>query len=428
MRLAVFTNMYPAQTATFFERDLLSLLAAGIEPEIFAIHPPDESLWQYSLGLLDRPGMGRERVHHLRLPGTFRRAGAVLRRRPARCLSDGVRTLAAAARYGVMPLLKTGYVLPKAWAWAAEHDGEFDHVLAYWGNYAGTCAWAFHRLLRRPVPFSIWLHAGVDLYRTPVFLRQKLLYADNIITCCEFNRGFIRDRFGDAGVAIAGKLHVSHHGLDPADFAFRPEGRPQGRLLAVGRLAAHKGYDDLLRAAAILAGRGREITVELVGDGPERQALAALAGRLGIADRVRFRGWVPFPEARLAMSEATVLVHPSDGLGDGLPNVVREAMAVGTPVVASDVAGIPDALGDGCGVLVPPRDPAALAEGLARLLDDEGERLRIAARARLRVEERYDIWRNGARLADLLRQTTRRLPAGPVPAWSPGSVSSGDGG
>lgn len=98
-----------------------------------------------------------------------------------------------------------------------------------------------------------------------------------------------------------------------------------------------------------------------LGDGPEAGALKALAGELGIADRVTFCGYIPFSDVRAAMSRAMVLVHPSDGLGDGLPNVLREAMAVGTPVIASRVAGIPEALDDGrCGALVPPKDVGAL--------------------------------------------------------------------
>jgi hypothetical protein len=82
-------------------------------------------------------------------------------------------------------------------------------------------------------------------------------------------------------------------------------------------------------------------------------------------------------------------------------------MAVGTPVIASDVAGIPDALSDGCGVLVPPRDVDALATAIARVLGDSQQRMAIATLARQRVEERYDLWRNGGRLARLLQSTQR---------------------
>ena len=152
--------------------------------------------------------------------------------------------------------------------------------------------------------------------------------------------------------------------------------------------------------------------VELVGDGPERAALGALARELGVEQRVHFRGWLPFAEVRRAMSQATVLVHPSPGLGDGLPNVLREAMAVGTPVIASRVAGIPEALDDGrCGVLVPPADVGALGEAIAGMLADPDRRLTLAARGRRRTEELFDAWRNGARLADHLR-ATRRTRAG----------------
>src|SRR6184192_596532 len=94
-------------------------------------------------------------------------------------------------------------------------------------------------------------------------------------------------------------------------------------------------------ARRVLRERGVDVIVEFVGDGEERPALQTLASQLGVADRVEFLGWQPFASVREAMNRATILVHPSDGLGDGLPNVVREAMALGAPVVASEVAGIP---------------------------------------------------------------------------------------
>jgi hypothetical protein len=275
------------------------------------------------------------------------------------------------------------------------------------------------------VPFSIWLHAGTDLYFRRVFMREKLLYADNIITCCDFNVKYIAREFGDIAAQLAPKIHVNHHGLDLASFAFNPVNRPANRVLAVGRFAKDKGYDDLVRAVHLVVARGGDIVLELIGQGPEQRNLAALAAQLGLDDRVRFRGWLPFPEVRRAMSEATVLVHPSTGLGDGLPNVIREAMAVGTPVIASDVAGIPDALQDGCGVLVPPRDVAALATAITRLLDDPAQRIEIASRARRRVEERYDLWRNGARLAQVLQSTHRPSGRHSVPVLTGDSTTTG---
>jgi glycosyltransferase involved in cell wall biosynthesis len=411
VRLAVFTSKYPARVATFFERDMRGLIDAGIEVDVFPIYPLDPAMWQYSLGLLDETVLPRERVHHLSLPQALRGARAWPPHRAATALRDATAVTASALRYGSMAFAKSAYVMPKAWAWAERFPDHFDHVLAYWGNYAASCAYAFHRLTNRRTPFSIWLHAGTDLYFRPVFLKQKLLYADSIITCCAFNRSFVEEQFADIAPGVRHKIHVAYHGLALAEFPYVPDGRPAARVLAVGRLSPEKGFEYLLRAAAEVLRRGVPLEVEILGDGPAAPALRALSASLGIADRVRFGGWVPFREVHRAMQQATVLVHPSAGLGDGLPNVIREAMALGTPVLASRIAGIPEALDDGrCGVLVPTKDIAALAAGLERLLADPVLRRTYAERARRRTEELFDMWRNGAHLAAHLRGVERRSP------------------
>jgi glycosyltransferase involved in cell wall biosynthesis len=250
------------------------------------------------------------------------------------------------------------------------------------------------------------------LYRHQVYLREKLTAADGIVTCCEFNRTYMIDRYGAEVPELAARIHVCYHGLDLAHFRYQPDGRPPARIVAVGRLAKHKGFDYLLRAIRLLRDRGRAVELVLVGDGGEQKNLSALATELGIADAVRFAGWLKFTDVQKAMSDATMLVHPSPGLGDGLPNVLREAMALGTPVIASRVAGIPEALDDGrCGLLVPPGDVGALADAVTRLLDDAELRQSLARRGRERTEEKFDMWRNGARLADRLRRTNLPVPA-----------------
>jgi glycosyltransferase involved in cell wall biosynthesis len=409
VRIAVFTSKYPARVSTFFERDMRALIEAGIEIDILPLLPLDAGLWRYSLDILDERVLPRSRVHHISL------AASLWRARPWRGVGTVVRAAAAisasALRYGPLPLLKSLYVLPKAWAWAVERGDQYDQILAYWGNYAGTAAYLFHRLTGGRIPLTLWLHAGTDLYLRPVYLRQKLNDADGVITCCEFNRTFIEQHYGDRVPGIAERIHVCYHGLDLREFPFHPGGRPAARLLAVGRLAPDKGFANLLRAARLLVDRGHEVEVQVVGDGPERGALQQLAGALGIAERVHFRGWVRFDEVRRAMSEATLLVHPSDRLGDGLPNVLREAMALGTPVIASRIAGIPEALDDGrCGVLVPPGDVPALVDAIALLLSDPGLRQGLARRARQWTELNFDMWRNGARLAEHLGATRALTP------------------
>jgi glycosyltransferase involved in cell wall biosynthesis len=405
MRVAVFTSKYPARVATFFERDMRGLLDNGMEIDVYCVVPLDRALARYRLALLDESVLPAERLHHIgfwhslsRLhPWPFRRAGRFLR--------DASRICVAAARYGPVPLAKSAYVMPKAWAWATHAARpRYDHILAYWGNYSASCAYVFQRMTDSRTPLSIWLHAGTDLYFKPIFLRQKLLYADSIITCCAFNRDFIARTFGRHGATIAKKTHVVYHGVDLTELRYTPDGRAAHTVLAVGSFVPDKGFDYLLRAACRVIRSGVALDVELVGAGPEQRKLVALAERLGIADRVRFRGWLHFNDVQVAMRRATVLVHPSAGLGDGLPNVIREAMALGTPVIASDVAGISEALrGGACGMLVPTRDEGALAVAIERLLGDETLRRQLAAAARRHAEAEFDTCATGKRLAEHLR-------------------------
>jgi colanic acid/amylovoran biosynthesis glycosyltransferase len=411
MRLAVFTSKYPARVATFFERDMRALIEAGIDIDVFPIYPLDESMWHYSLGTLNEEVLSRDKIHHLSLAQSVKTLRPYPLKKVATYVRDVTATSLSAARYGAAPLAKTTYVLSKAWAWAQKHRNDYDHVLAYWGNYAATAAYAFHRQLDRQIPFSIWLHAGADLYDTPIYLKQKLLYADQIVTCCAFNRKYLAEHYADVFPVLSPKINVCYHGLNFPEFPFETERRAQHKIVAVGRLSREKGFSYLLEAAHELDARGTRVEIEFVGNGEEEEKLRRLAAELNIADRVTFRGWLKFEDVTTAISEATVLVHPSDGLGDGLPNVIREAMALGTPVIASDIAGIHEALDDGrCGMLVPARDVMALVDSIKTLLADSQLRHTFASRARKRAEEKFDMWRNGQTLADLLRNTRRSTP------------------
>ena len=384
-----------------------ALLEAGIEIDVFPIYPLDSSLWGYSHDTSDDEVLPRDRIHHLSLSQCLKIPGPSQARKFGAYVRDIASTGTSAARYGVSALAKTAYVMPKAWTWAQQRRVDYDHVLAYWGNYSATCAYVFHRLVGRPIPFSIWLHAGADLYETPVYMRQKLLYADQIITCCAFNRTFLSGNYPDIFPAISEKINVCYHGVDFADFPYQPDGHQPNKIIAVGRFAKEKGFSYLLRAVQTLISRGVDVELEMVGEGEEGESLRSLAHKLHIADRVKFRGWLKFSAVQSAMQTATLLVHPSDGLGDGLPNVIREAMALGTPVIASRVAGIHEALDDGCGRLVPPRNVSVLASSIEELLSDPQLRRSFADAARKRAEEKFDMWRNGQDLAQILRATKR---------------------
>lgn len=409
MRLALFTNQFPAKVSTFIARDMQALLAAGVEIDLYPIYPLDSKLWRYVPDGMHRQLPRGLRLKHRTLSESLRtmrpwRQGRLVRR----WLGDSLRIVGSAVPWGPTPLAKSAYVLPKAWAWAAECDRTYDHVLSYWGNYAATSAYVFHRLTGGAIPWSIMLHAGTDLYRSRVFLREKLLYADRIFVVCQFNRDYLRRCFPDLFDRIAPKIVVHHLGLDVEKMHAGVGRRASHTVVAVGGLGTAKGFDTLIEAIGRLVAAGKDVRLELLGDGPQRRSLENLADRLGLQGRVRFRGWCAPEEVLDAMRSATMLVHPSSRLGDAVPTVIKEALTVGTPVVASRVAGIPELLDEGrCGKLTPPGDATQLATAIAELLTDEPARRDYAIAGRKFAERTFHLWRNGRRLARLLRETRR---------------------
>jgi glycosyltransferase involved in cell wall biosynthesis len=407
LRLAVFTSQFPGRVNTFFARDIKSLIDAGIEPDIYPLYPPDDTCWSAVPEWLNADVLDRKCVHHIPLSAAVRRASWSAARFVA---ADLVRTTSSAVPFGVTPVLKTVYSVAKAWAWATTNPTPCDHVLAYWGNYSATAAYVFHRLAARSVPFSIVLHAGTDLYRDQVFLREKLVYADNIFVVCDYNREFLRQLYPNLFPGLDRKIHIHHLPLDLDEYRFEADRSPNGaaQLVAVGGLERAKGFDSLLKALPRVVERHRSVRVLVIGDGPLRAELQSSAEQLGIADRVTFTGWRTPEEARAAIARADILIHPSVGLGDAVPTVIKEALALGTPVIASRITGIPELLDGGrCGVLVPPGDPDRLAGAISTLLESPAENARLRTAGRAYAEAMFDIRHNGPRLAAILAGSIR---------------------
>ncbi len=146
-----------------------------------------------------------------------------------------------------------------------------------------------------------------------------------------------------------------------ADFPVKPLTR-EPRFVYVGRLAKEKGVDVLLEALAVARRSRMDLKLEIVGDGPERSSLSSQVSSLGIADAVSFTGPLRRAEVSAAIAKARVLVLPSRR--EGLPSAALEALAIGRPVVASAVGGLPELLGTDKGITVPSESPGDLAAAL----------------------------------------------------------------
>lgn len=202
---------------------------------------------------------------------------------------------------------------------------------------------------------------------------------------------------GETSVALGARrerVTVIPNGVDVERFASaHPDPVVRGEngtpvVGSVGCLAARKDYPNLLEALAMLDRRGRTFRAVVVGEGKERDALEREVERLGLRERVRFLGERPDVERLLPGMDVFVLSSREEGI----PNALLEAMAAARPAVATAVGGTPEIMEDGkTGWLVPPRDPAALAEALEAVLSDPVEAAKRGAAAQRAVRDHMSI-------------------------------------
>ena len=254
-------------------------------------------------------------------------------------------------------------------------------------------------LLRRfwPMKLVSTVHGwGVIEGRTPLYYKidrlclrryqSVICVSDDLLRTC-LRAGVPADRC----VVVANAIDCDQYARKlPTEEAKRRLGFDPGRLLvgSVGRLSDEKNFDGLIRAVDRLLGDGHEVDLILVGDGPRRDALHALARDLGRRDRVHLLGYRSDTIELYQAMDAFVLAS----LREGLPNVVLEAMAMGVPVVATRVAGLPGLIQhDADGLLIDPGDADQLAAALGRLLEDPGLRKRLAAAGHRTVEQKHSF-------------------------------------
>jgi len=287
---------------------------------------------------------------------------------------------------------------------AAELPEGCHHLHAHFIHTPGSVTRYTAQLLHKPWTASA--HAR-DIWITPEWeKREKLADCRWAVTCTAHNVTHL------AALSDPAKVSLVYHGLDFARFPEPPDWRPARdgrdaqdpvRLLSVGRAVEKKGFDVLLEALA-------RLPVDLhwrfthIGGGPLLPALKAQAERLGIADRISWRGAEAQDAVIAAYREADVFAlacrRDRDGDMDGLPNVLMEAQSQGLPCAASAISAIPELIVDGeTGLLVPAEDIGELSVALNRLIVDPALRNRLGQRAAARVRQDFGMSRGIAELA-----------------------------
>jgi glycosyltransferase involved in cell wall biosynthesis len=242
-------------------------------------------------------------------------------------------------------------------------------------------------------PLVVQLHgAGLERSHGGPLMRRLLERARCVIIPCESMRGWARSVARDSHVACLPNPVAAI----PQDFSL--ENRPN-LILFLGRLEASKGIFDLLEAVAALRASVPDVRLVCAGDG-QRIAVARFAERLGIADAIKFTGWVGPSGKRALLETAAVFALPS--YDEALPIGLCEAMAAGVPAVVSPVGGIPEVVTDGVsGFLVAPGDKATLERQLRSLLTDRALAARLGAAARETARLRFSPERSIARLEEI---------------------------
>lgn len=270
-----------------------------------------------------------------------------------------------------------------------------DVAIAFFGIPAGPAAWLLKKTAR--VPYIISLRGGDVPGFLPESLRLWHALSGGIIRFLWRHAEFVvANSMGLARLAQRAaskqKVEIIPNGAATRAFENGKDSRALDtanrsiRLISVGRLHAQKNYPCLLEAMSLVARSSWQL--KIIGDGPERRSLEALAGRLGIADKITFCGWLSRSDLLRHLEDADIFAFPS--IQEGMPNAVLEAMAAGLPVIACAIEGCEEIVLHGkTGFLVPPGNVAAFRDALEKLMSNEEQRKTFGKNAQNRVREEY---------------------------------------
>ena len=393
---------YPRLSQTFVLNEILALEQIGVPIQIFALTDPHEKTVQMQVSQVRAP------VHYLgdAMPRPF---GKILMENVVvarRYFQGYVRCLLYIA---ANPAIDQGYTAGSRWECfvqaisltylllvTEQRTGKKpDHMHAHFAHDPTLVAYLVHRITG--MPFSFTAHAR-DLYQVPKkILNDRIRQANAVVTCCRANLEYLNQ----IAPSQQSKFSLVYHGVNLREF--QPASTPDTSsvneyplILSVGRLVEKKGFYDLLQALLLVKKEGKPFCCHIYGDGPLSQPLREWIAEHDMTGEVVLQGDRVQRELISAFQNATLFVltpfQTTDGDRDGVPNVLLEAMAVGLPVITTEVAGIPEAVEhDQTGLLYPPHDVGGIASGIVELLDNPQKRKRLGQAASRKVAEQFDI-------------------------------------
>ncbi|WP_070968824.1 glycosyltransferase [Vibrio sonorensis] len=403
MPIAYIVKRYPRYSETFIVNEILAHESAGQQIVIYALLPPQDSHFQ-------------DTISRVRAPVTYLSAKAdrasqfwELQKKVAQRFSNVWQVLGEFPKASAREILQSLEL--------SEHVGkeEITHLHAHFATTSTTVAQITSAITG--VPFTFTAHAK-DIFHQDVDreqLARKFQDAHCAVTVSDFNVNFLTEQIG----VPKRNLTRIYNGLDLSQFLYvSPEVR-EPIICAVGRLVEKKGFEVLIEACQILKHQAVRFQCHIIGSGDLYQRLEEKIEALGLIDCVSMLGALPQREVKQKLHQSSVFAAPCivgrDGNRDGMPTVLLEAMAMGTPCISTDVTGIPEVLEhQKTGLMVEQNSPNDLAKALKRLLLDGRLRREIAQRARHKIEQEFDVDKSAQRLRDCFALVDSSLPSSAV--------------
>ncbi len=396
-QVAYLLHRFPRITDTFIMREIRALQRAGTDIQIISIWKPKTA--ETNSEVIN------EWFHktHFLLPASIISTARVLCTAIIRSPKRFVATLHLAlttSRPGLRGLIYQTFYLAEAML-AAEllRESKIVHIHNHFGDHSGIIVMLAAKLAN--IPYSISFHGPHVFFDGKAErIKEKVSHA-RFIRCISY---FCRSQvilFSE--VTDLSIFKIVHCGLEISSYQFRPPREKVEKIYCAARLAPEKGYEFLIQAIKNLKDKGYDLQVRFVGDGPSRESLERMARDLGVIDRVHFLGHLDEAAKMHELYSSDLCVLPS--LAEGLPSSATEAMAVGVPVIATNIAAISELVEHGkTGLLVRPSDSEDLAEAIITMMRDYDFRRRAAELGRKKVIEEFDVDKETARLRACLLQ------------------------
>lgn len=398
-RLGLVLKGFPRISETFISNEIRLLEERGFDIHIFSMRHPRENFTHASVRAIRAGVTYLPENMATDLPRLVWRTALLACTMPRR--TAGAMRLWL-SRFRLAPKKRTWCKHFLQACWLVQREARkrgITHMHAHFAHTPTTVAMYAAELLG--VPFSFFAHAK-DIYtQAPAALALKAARARFVVTCTDYNRRHLAALGAQDAACV-------RHGIDLS--LFQKNGTPHAatppyRIMTVARLVPKKGLLDVLHALALLKKKRMSFSYVLVGDGPLAPDIRAAVSDLDLTEEVQFTGTVTHEDVLNLYRQADLFVigciTAPDGDRDGIPNVLAEAMAMGVPVAATAVSGIPELVQNGeTGLLSPCADPPALAQNMQRLLTDAALRQRIIPAARQQVERIFD---NRKLIAELAR-------------------------